>query len=75
MNVAYTVTAFPAGVAADRFDQRTLLLVGLGMLAAADIALAAATRPLLALTGSALAATGGHGDVGEAETGHDECIG
>ncbi len=54
MNVAYTATAYPAGVAADRLNQRTLLIVGLGMLAAADLVLAATTSPLLALTGAAL---------------------
>jgi MFS family permease len=54
MNVAYTVTAYPAGVAADQFNQRMLLIVGLGMLAVADLVLAATTSPLLALTGAAL---------------------
>jgi len=54
MNVAYTATAYPAGVAADQLNQRTLLIVGLGMLAVADLVLAATTSPLLALTGAAL---------------------
>jgi MFS family permease len=54
MNVAYTATAYPAGVAADQLSQRMLLIVGLGMLAVADLILAATTSPLLALTGAAL---------------------
>jgi MFS family permease len=54
MNVAYTATAYPAGVAADKVSQRTLLIVGLTMLVAADLVLAAAASPLLALIGSAL---------------------
>jgi len=54
MNVAYTVTSYPAGVAADKANPRTLLIMGLGMLAAADLVLAAATSPLLALTGASL---------------------
>ena len=54
MNVAYTATAYPAGVAADQLNHRTLLIVGLGMLVVADLVLAAATSPLLALIGAAL---------------------
>jgi MFS family permease len=54
MNVAYTATAYPAGVAADQLNQRMLLILGLGMLAAADLVLAATTSPLLALTGAVL---------------------
>lgn len=54
MNVAYTAAAYPAGLAADQVNQRTLLIVGLGMLVAADLVLAATTSPLLALTGAAL---------------------
>lgn len=53
MNVAYTATAYPAGVAADHFSQRTLLVVGLAMLIAADLVLAAAASPLLAFIGAA----------------------
>jgi MFS family permease len=54
MNVAYTVTAYPAGVAADRLSQRKMLLVGLAMLVAADFVLAAAGSPLAAFIGAAL---------------------
>ena len=54
MNIAYTATAYPAGVAADQLNQRMLLIVGLGMLAVADLVLAATTSPLLALAGASL---------------------
>jgi MFS family permease len=54
MNVFYTATAYPAGVAADQLSQRTLLIVGLAMLVAADLVLAAAASPLLAFLGAAL---------------------
>lgn len=54
MNVSYTMTAYPAGVAADQLSRRTLLIVGLVMLVAADLILAAAASPLLAFIGAAL---------------------
>jgi MFS family permease len=54
MNVFYSMTAYPAGVAADRLSQRPLLIVGLAMLVAADLVLAAAASPLVALIGAAL---------------------
>lgn len=54
MNVVYTATAYPAGVAADRFSRRILLIVGLSMLVAADFVLAAAASPLLVFIGAAL---------------------
>ncbi|MEW6348794.1 MAG: MFS transporter [Thermodesulfobacteriota bacterium] len=53
MNVVYSATAYPAGVAADKLSQRTQLIVGLGMLIAADLVLAAAASPLPALIGAA----------------------
>jgi MFS family permease len=52
MNVVYTVTAYPSGVAADRLSQRTLLIIGLVMLVVADVVLAAATSPLQAFIGA-----------------------
>jgi len=52
MNVAYTATAYPAGVAADKFNQRMLLIAGLAMLIAADVILAAAASPLGVFIGS-----------------------
>jgi MFS family permease len=54
MNLSYTMTAYPAGVAADQLSPRTLLIVGLVMLTAADLVLAAAASPLLAFIGAAL---------------------
>ena len=54
MNVAYTATAYPAGVAADRLSRRMLLAAGLSMLIAADVVLASATSPWMALIGAAL---------------------
>lgn len=54
MNVVYSIFAYPVGVAADRFSARTLLLYGLGILVVADIVLAVAMDPGIALLGSAL---------------------
>jgi MFS family permease len=54
MNVAYTATAYPAGVAADRISRRLLLITGLSMLIVADVVLASATSPWMALVGAAL---------------------
>ena len=53
MNVAYTATAYPAGVAADHLSQRPLLIVGLLILVVADLVLAAAGSALLSLIGAA----------------------
>ncbi|HEX7970687.1 MAG TPA: MFS transporter [Thiobacillus sp.] len=54
MNVFYAGAAYPAGAAADRVSQRTLLLLGLVLLIAADGVLAFATSPWLAFAGAAL---------------------
>ena len=54
MNVFYAGLAYPAGAAADRFRPRTLLLIGLALLVAADLLLATATAPLAAFIGAAL---------------------
>ncbi|MBU4262292.1 MAG: MFS transporter [Proteobacteria bacterium] len=53
MNIVYSIFAYPAGSAADRFSARTLLLFGLGVLIAADVMLAIAASPELAFLGSA----------------------
>lgn len=53
MNVVYAIFAYPAGAAADRISARTLLLMGLGILVIADIVLAIAASPGIALIGSA----------------------
>ena len=49
----YAALAYPAG-AADRVSRRTLLIIGLALLIAADLVLAAAASPLLAFVGAAL---------------------
>jgi MFS family permease len=54
MNVVYAAVSYPAGLAADRFRRRTLLLAGLVMLILADLLLAAAASPLLVFVGAAL---------------------
>lgn len=53
MNVVYTATAYPAGVASDRLNQRKMFVVGLVMLIAADLVLASAGSSLAALIGAA----------------------
>lgn len=54
MNVFYAVAAYPAGAAADRMNQRTLLLISLFLLIAADVVLTFATTPLVVFVGAAL---------------------
>ncbi len=54
MNVLYAGGAYPAGAAADRMSPRTLLLLGLALLIAADLALAFALSPVMVFAGAAL---------------------
>jgi MFS family permease len=54
MNICYTATAYPAGVAADRLNPRSLLVAGLVVLVAADLVLAVAPSFWYALFGAAL---------------------
>jgi MFS family permease len=54
MNLFYAGAAYPAGAAADRSSQRTLLLIGLALLIAADVVLALATSPPSVFAGAAL---------------------
>jgi MFS family permease len=54
MNVVYTLSAYPAGIVADRINARTLLVVGLLVLIVADGILASASAPLFAFLGVAL---------------------
>jgi MFS family permease len=54
MNVLYAGAAYPAGSAADRLSARTLLLLGLMLLIAADLVLALAASPLAVFAGAAL---------------------
>ncbi|SLN73695.1 Inner membrane transport protein YajR [Roseisalinus antarcticus] len=39
MNLVYALSAYPAGVLSDRYDRVTLLLIGFGLLIAADLVL------------------------------------
>lgn len=54
MSLFFAVAAYPAGAAADRMRPRTLLLIGLALLIAADLVLAAATGVLAVFFGAAL---------------------
>lgn len=54
MNFLYAGAAYPAGAAADHVSRRTLLLIGLALLIAADFMLAFAASPLLVFAGAAL---------------------
>jgi len=53
MNVVYSVFAYPAGAAADRLSARTLLVFGLLVLTAADVALSIAASSKIVFLGSA----------------------
>jgi MFS family permease len=53
-NLCYAGAAFPAGTAADRVGARKLLALGLVLLVMADLVLAAASSPVVALAGAAL---------------------
>lgn len=53
MNMVYSIFAYPAGLAADRFSVRMLLLCGVGILFVADVVLAMAGSPAVALLGAA----------------------
>jgi len=54
MNIAYAASSYPAGAAADRLPPRRLLILGLAILALADIFLARAATPAGALAGAGL---------------------
>jgi MFS family permease len=53
MNMVYTLSAYPAGVAADHFSPRGIVRLGLFILIIADVLLAAAASPVTALIGAA----------------------
>jgi MFS family permease len=53
MNVVYAASAYPAGVAADRFSPQRLLIVGILLLAGSDLLLALATTPAHVFLGTA----------------------
>lgn len=54
MNVAYTLSAYPAGALSDRIDRMTLLVVGLFLLLAADLVLAFSAGLIGLAAGAAL---------------------
>ena len=54
MNVAYALSAYPAGVLSDRMSRHSLLAAGLVVLVLADVALAAASGVPLLFAGVAL---------------------
>lgn len=54
MSIVFALAAYPAGAIADRFSRKWLLIGGLSVLVVADIVLAIADSPLLALVGAAL---------------------
>ena len=54
MNIVYSVFAYPAGSASDRFSARILLVLGLGLLIAADALFAVATSPVNIFLGAAM---------------------
>lgn len=54
MSLAYTLTAYPAGRLSDSLSRTTLLALGMGTLAVADVALALANGYALLFTGIAL---------------------
>jgi MFS family permease len=54
MNVLYAAAAYPAGATADRISARTMILLGLVLLIAADLVLAAAASPAVVFMGAAL---------------------
>jgi MFS family permease len=54
MNLAYLLSAYPAGKMADRRPRQHLLVVGCVILAAANALLAVATTPALVVVGAAL---------------------
>ncbi|MGD8711214.1 MAG: MFS transporter, partial [Thiohalophilus sp.] len=54
MNIVYALFAYPAGVMADHFSARTLLIFGLSVLVIADVILAMSEVPWLVFLGAGL---------------------
>lgn len=54
MNIVYAAGAYPAGAASDRMQPRTLLLLGLALLVAADVVLATAPNLWMVYVGAGL---------------------
>jgi len=53
MNLVYAASAYPAGIASDRLNRRTMLVAGLAMLVLADLILANAAAPWQVFAGAA----------------------
>jgi MFS family permease len=54
MSVAYSLSAYPAGILSDRMNRRFVLATGLSLLVLADLLLASANSPAIVLLGVAL---------------------
>jgi MFS family permease len=54
MNVVYAAAAYPAGAASDKMSKRSLLILGLVVLIAADLILAKAASPMQVFLGALL---------------------
>ncbi|MGY4516645.1 MFS transporter [Lysobacter sp. HA18] len=54
MSLVYTLSSYPAGVLSDRLGRRGVLIAGLVVLVVADVVLASAHGPIIALIGAAL---------------------
>ena len=54
MSLAYSLSAYPAGILSDHINRRSLLAVGLLLLVLADLVLAWANSPVIVLLGVAL---------------------
>jgi predicted MFS family arabinose efflux permease len=54
MSLAYSLSAYPAGIMSDHMNRRSLLAVGLLLLVLADLVLAWANSPVIVLLGVAL---------------------
>jgi MFS family permease len=54
MSVVYAASAYPMGRLSDRMDRRVLLAIGLAVLLLADLVLAGARTPVMAMSGIAL---------------------
>jgi MFS family permease len=54
MNLVYAASAYPAGIASDHLSRRTMLVLGLAMLALAELVLAFAALPWQVFAGAAL---------------------
>lgn len=54
MNIVYALAAYPAGILSDRLDRKTVLLIGIVLLIAADITLGLSTNLMVLALGVSL---------------------